>query len=163
MHRHTLYARSAREMFRAPAGTAMADTTMKPPPKPVTAQVRLQHAEENTADYLEIIADLIREHGEARLVDIATRLGVSKGTVNKKIRQLQREGFVRSQPYRSIFLCPEGEKIAAESKKRHTQVLEFLLAAGVPAPIAERDAEGIEHHVSPQTLAALRKLTQLLA
>ncbi|MGI8907004.1 MAG: manganese-binding transcriptional regulator MntR [Candidatus Sumerlaeaceae bacterium] len=130
--------------------------------KPVATQARLQHAEENTADYLEIIADLIRERGEARLVDIAARLGVSKGTVNKKLRQLQREGLVRSQPYRSIFLNPEGEAIAFQSKKRHTLVLEFLQAAGVPDYIAERDAEGIEHHVSPQTLTALRKLTQQL-
>lgn len=130
---------------------------------PDTVLSRLQHAEENTADYLEAIADLIEAHGEARVVDIAARLGVSKGTVNKKIRQLQREGFVRSQPYRSIFLNPAGEKIALESRKRHIVVLEFLLAAGVSRQVAERDAEGIEHHVSPQTLTALRKLTQQLA
>lgn len=135
---------------------------MKPPAQTGTVQTRLQHAEENTADYLEIIADLISVQGEARLVDIAVRLGVTKGTVNKKLRQLQREGLIRSQPYRSIFLEPDGQRIANESKRRHTLVLEFLLAAGVPAQVAERDAEGIEHHVSPQTLTALRALTQKL-
>ncbi len=127
-----------------------------------TIQARLQHAEENTADYLEVIADLIKERGEARLVDIAARLGVSKGTVNKKIRLLQREGFVRSEPYRSIFLNPSGARLAAKSKRRHALVLEFLLAAGVPKDVAEADAEGIEHHVSPQTLDALERLTAQL-
>lgn len=127
-----------------------------------TARARLQHAEENTSDYVEIIADLISERGEARLVDIAARLGVSKGTVNKKIRQLQREGFIRSEPYRSIFLNPSGARLAARSKERHQVVLGFLLAAGVPPEIAEADAEGIEHHVSPQTLEALRKLTETM-
>ena len=126
------------------------------------SRARLQHAQENTADYLETIADLIRERGEARLVDIAARLGVSKGTANKKIRLLQREGFVRSEPYRSIFLNPSAARLAARSKQRHMIVLEFLKAAGVPDEVAEQDAEGIEHHVSPKTLAALQALTQRL-
>ncbi|MBX7244131.1 MAG: manganese-binding transcriptional regulator MntR [Candidatus Sumerlaeaceae bacterium] len=127
---------------------------------PLAGKQRLDHALENTADYLEAIADLIKEHGEARLVDIAQQLGVTKGTANKKIRHLQREGHIRSEPYRSIFLCSSGEKIAAESKERHTIVLDFLLAAGVPAAIAEKDAEGIEHHVSRQTLAVLQRLSK---
>lgn len=127
-----------------------------------TTRSRLQHAEENTSDYLEAIADLIVERGEARLVDVADRLGVNKATASKKLRSLQRKGFVRSMPYRSIFLEPEGAAHAAASKKRHQLVLKFLLAAGVPAAVAELDAEGIEHHVSPQTIAALKRLTERL-
>lgn len=123
---------------------------------------RLQHAQENTADYLEVIADLIEERGEARLVDIAARLGVTKGTANKKLGSLQRNGYIRSERYRSIFLQPEGSKLAAESKKRHIIVLDFLTAAGVPRDVAETDAEGIEHHVSKQTLQAMSRLTKLL-
>jgi DtxR family manganese transport transcriptional regulator len=127
-----------------------------------TTRSRLQHAEENTSDYLETIADLIVERGEARLVDVADRLGVNKATASKKLRSLQRKGFVRSEPYRSIFLEPEGAAQAAASKKRHQLVLKFLLAAGVPEAVAEVDAEGIEHHVSPQTIAALKRLTEIL-
>lgn len=126
------------------------------------AEARLQHASENTSDYLEVIADLIAVKGEARAVDVASHLKVTKATVNKKIGQLQREGLVRSEPYRSIFLTPPGQKIAAESKARHIAVLDFLLSAGVPHAVAEKDAEGIEHHVSPQTLNAMKKLTKLL-
>ena len=127
-----------------------------------SVRARLQHAEENTADYLEVIADLIAERGEARVVDVAERLCVSKATVSKKLRQLQREGLVRSEPYRSIFLQPKGATLAAASKIRHTVVRNFLLALGVSPVVAELDAEGIEHHVSPETLAALEKLTETL-
>ena len=111
---------------------------------------------------MEVIADLTADRGEARLVDIAAKLGVSKATVSKKLRTLQREGLVRSEPYRSIFLEPAGAEKAAASKVRHTLVLDFLLAAGVPAGAAETDAEGIEHHVSEETLAVLRGLTASL-
>jgi DtxR family manganese transport transcriptional regulator len=127
------------------------------------ARSRLQHADENTSDYLEVIADLLVERGEARLVDVADRLGVNKATASKKLQTLQRAGLVRSEPYRSIFLAPPGAAIAAASKKRHMLVLNFLIAAGVPPAVAELDAEGIEHHVSPQTIAALKRLTDKLA
>lgn len=122
-------------------------------------QSRLQHAEENTSDYLEIIADLIDEKGEARLVDLAERLGVSKATANRKVATLQRDGLVKSEPYRSIFLEPRGRQIAEESKARHITVLEFLLAIGVSPQVAEFDSEGIEHHVSKETLNIFEKIT----
>lgn len=123
---------------------------------------RLQHAEENTSDYLEIIADLIDEKGEARLVDVAFRLGVSKATANRKVATLQRDGHIKTEPYRSIFLEPSGRKIAEESKARHITVLEFLLAIGVPPDIAEIDSEGIEHHVSKETLLIFQQMTEKL-
>ena len=140
----------------------MTKRVSKLPAAGAARESRLQHALENTADYLEIIADLIEERGEARLVDIAARLGVTKGTANKKLASLQRSGYIRSERYRSIFLQPEGSRLAAESKKRHLIVLEFLTAAGVPKDVAETDAEGIEHHVSKQTLQAMSKLAKQL-
>lgn len=127
---------------------------------PPSVRARLQHSAENTSDYLEVIAKLITETGEARVVDVARLLGVSKATVTKKIAQLQREGLVRSEPYRSIFLEPQGAKIAEEARRIHEIVLEFLIAAGVSPDDAEIDAEGIEHHVSSQTISALKRLTE---
>lgn len=125
-----------------------------------TVRARLRHAEENTSDYLEAIAELKAEMGQARVVDLASRLGVSKATVTKKVAQLQREGLVKTEPYKAIFLEEAGAAIAAESKRVHTIVLDFLLAAGVSPDVAEADAEGIEHHVSSETLDALERLTQ---
>ncbi|MDX2177838.1 MAG: manganese-binding transcriptional regulator MntR [Candidatus Sumerlaeia bacterium] len=126
------------------------------------ARSRLAHAAENTSDYLEVIADLIARRGEARLVDIAERIGVSKATANKTLLRLQREGFITSEPYRSIFLSDAGRKLAEESKRRHLIVLAFLRAAGVSEDTAQVDAEGMEHHASEETLAMLERLTASL-
>ncbi len=107
-------------------------------------------------DYVELIGDLIVSTGEARLTDLAGHLGVSQGTAAKVVQRLQREGLVESLPYRSIFLTEHGAEIAASSRERHRIVHEFLLALGIDEQTAEADAEGIEHHVSQTTLAALK-------
>lgn len=119
-------------------------------------RTRDDHSRENAEDYVELIDALIQETGEARAVDLAERLGVSHVTVSKTVQRLQREGYVTSQPYRSIFLTEKGKEVAAASRVRHELVLNFLIALGVPADVAETDAEGIEHHVSEDTLEAMR-------
>jgi len=111
-------------------------------------------------DYLELIEDLIRRSGEARTVDIAARMGVRPVTVSKAVGRLKREGLVTSAPYRSIFLTDEGKQIAGRARERHTTVLEFLVALGVPREVAAVDAEGVEHHLSPETLTAMRRFME---
>jgi DtxR family manganese transport transcriptional regulator len=120
-------------------------------------RVRDAHQTEMAEDYVELIADLIDKKGEARLVDLAGCLGVSKPTVNGTIQRLQREGLVNSEPYRAIFLTEKGWGLAAASRERHRVVRDLLVALGVDAETADADAEGIEHHVSETTLAAFRK------
>ncbi len=120
-------------------------------------RVREDHSREIAEDYVELIAELIAAHGEARTVDIARRLGVSHVTVTKTITRLQKEGLVSTQPYRSIFLTTEGEEIAQRSAARHTLVVTFLRKLGVSRADAESDAEGIEHHLSAATLAAMER------
>lgn len=123
-------------------------------------QTRREHASETAEDYVEAIADLVATQGEARVVDLARRLGVTHVTVNRTVARLQREGFVRSQPYRSIFLTETGSELAAACHRRHIIVVNFLLSLGIPRKTAEIDAEGIEHHVSPATLAAFVRHTK---
>jgi len=120
------------------------------------SQTRREHANEIAEDYVEAIADLTAETGEARVVDLAKRLGVTHVTVNRTITRLQKAGFVTAQPYRSIFLTDAGQQLAAACKTRHQTVVAFLRSIGVPERVAEMDAEGIEHHVSPDTLAAFK-------
>lgn len=93
---------------------------------------------------------------EARAIDLAERLGVSTVTVSKTIQRLMRDGYIRKEPYRSIFLTEKGIKLATEAAQRHEIVLSFLMALGVPTEIAEIDTEGIEHHVSDQTLQIMK-------
>jgi DtxR family manganese transport transcriptional regulator len=119
-------------------------------------RVRDAHQTELAEDYVELIADLIEETGEARVVDLAGRLGVTSATVNNTIQRLQRDGLVTCKPYRSIFLTAKGQEVAAAARARHSLVREFLVALGVDAETADSDAEGIEHHVSDVTLDAFR-------
>ena len=121
-------------------------------------KVRNAHKNENTEDYLELIAELLNSKGEARIVDIATQLGIAQATANKTIQRLQNQGYIKREPYRSIFLTVKGQKIASRSKKRHNTVLEFLLNLGIDPKTASADAEGIEHHVSEKTLKKMEKL-----
>lgn len=123
-------------------------------------RTRLEHALETAQDYVEAIADLSVLHGEARAVDLARRLGVSHVTVIRTVARLQRDGYLSTRPYRSIFLTEKGSRLAEESHRRHEDVVAFLRSLGVPEETAQIDAEGIEHHVSPETLAAFKRNTK---
>jgi DtxR family manganese transport transcriptional regulator len=105
-------------------------------------------------DYTELIADLIAANGEARITDIARRLGVAHPTASKSIARLKREGLATARPYRGIFLTEAGQAMADKVRQRHRLVVDLLLAVGAPREAAEADAEGIEHYVSQATLRA---------
>lgn len=91
---------------------------------------------------------------------MAARLGVSQPTVAKMLKRLATMGLIEMIPWRGVFLTAEGEKLAQESRERHQIVENFLLVLGVSPKIARRDAEGMEHHVSEETLDAFRLFTQ---
>ena len=120
-------------------------------------RVREAHRLETTEDYVELIDDLIQAKGEARGVDLAKRMGVTQATVNRTIARLTRDGLASSEPYRSIFLTQQGRQMAQASRKRHAIVLEFLITLGVEPQTAALDAEGLEHHCSPETLQAFER------
>lgn len=105
-------------------------------------------------DYVELVADLIAAHGEARATDVAKRLGVTHPTAIKTLARLKREGLVTSRPYRGIFLTEAGAALAERVRARHRLIVDLLRAVGVPAEAAEADAEGMEHHASDATLDA---------
>ena len=122
-------------------------------------RIRRAHQSEVAEDYVEMISDLIEETGEARMVDLAARFGVTSPTVNAIVRRLKRENLVETRPYRSIFLTEAGKALAESSRARHQIVRDFLVTIGVPETIAEEDAEGVEHHVSEETLAVFAQIT----
>jgi DtxR family manganese transport transcriptional regulator len=117
---------------------------------------RQQHAQERAQDYVEAIADLIEKTGEARAADLARQLGVTHVTVIRTIERLKRRELVTTRPYRSIFLTDSGKALAAKTRQRHQIVVEFLEAMGISPQAAHADAEGIEHHVSEETLTAFK-------
>ena len=105
-------------------------------------------------DYVELIDDLIARVGEARQTDIARCLGVTQPTVAKMLKRLSEEKLVTQRPYRGVFLTDEGKRLAVASRRRHEIVEAFLRKLGVSPDAARNDAEGIEHHVSAETLRA---------
>lgn len=149
----------------SPALPEAADSDVRGPEEQADTfqSTREAHRSETTEDYVELIADLIDRNGEARPVEIAERMGVTQPTVTKILARLQREGLVIRQPYRSIFLSEAGQELAEACRRRHRIVVAFLIALGVDAPTAERDAEGIEHHVSERTLDAFARFIEAQA
>ena len=124
---------------------------------------RRAHRDETAEDYVEAIAQLIEEQGSARVGKLAKAMGVSHVTVTRIIARLAKEGLVSTQPRKPISLTQTGQQMAQESHQRHLVVLGFLRAIGVDDRQAQIDAEGIEHHVSAQTLEALKSLTKDLS
>lgn len=118
---------------------------------------REAHATEMAEDYVELIGDLMTQFGEARLIDLAAHMGVSQPTAAKIVQRLKALGLVENRPYRALFLTGEGEALAARSRARHHVVSDFLLALGIDAETVAIDSEGMEHHVSDTTLAAMRR------
>ena len=126
-----------------------------PAPRPRSApfeKVRRDHATETAEDYVEAVSDILHRHGICRVKNLAEHMGVSHVTVTRIVSRLVQAGLVETAPYRPIRLTAEGERLAAQSRRRHRTVLAFLLALGVPQDEARRDTEGIEHHVGPATL-----------
>jgi DtxR family manganese transport transcriptional regulator len=122
-------------------------------------RTRRDHATETAEDYVEAIADISRESGQCRVVDLSSRFAVSHVTVTRIVARLRDEGWVKTAPYRPITLTAKGTRLAEEAKRRHAIVYQFLIAVGVDERIAAIDAEGIEHHVSPETLTCFKRFT----
>ena len=121
-------------------------------------RTRDDHAVETAEDYVEAVEHLAQQTGRCRVVDLARHFGVSHVTVTKIVTRLQREGLLNTEPYGPVTLTTRGQKLAATSRRRHQIVYEFLLAIGVDERTAAIDAEGMEHHVSPRTLARFERI-----
>ncbi|MER3408225.1 MAG: transcriptional regulator MntR [Nitrososphaera sp.] len=121
-----------------------------------------QKAERTTRmeDYLEVIYELIQQKGYATTVDISDYLNVSSPSVTKMLQRLNEGGHVNYEKYRGITLTDSGTSIAKNIHDRHSILAEFLVMIGVDQEIANRDAEGIEHHLHPETLKKLEEFVR---
>ena len=120
--------------------------------------LRADHESEVAEDYLEAIADIEVVRGECRGADLAHLFSVTHATVTQTVSRLRDAAFVAPEPYGPIRLTKSGRKVAQESRKRHETVYRFLLSIGVCEQVANVDAEGIEHHVSAETVSCMQKL-----
>lgn len=114
-------------------------------------------------DYLEKIEQLISRKGYARVVDIAAELKISQASVTAMVQKLDGEGFVKYEKYRGMVLTSTGLEVARRIAHRHQLLTEFLRAIGVAdEKVIYDDVEGMEHHISPETFAAIEALTRHL-
>jgi DtxR family manganese transport transcriptional regulator len=124
------------------------------------SNIRNQNKSEMLEDYVEAIQDILKNKGDVKNGDLAQHFGVSQATVNKNLKRLISFKLAKSEPYRSIFLTEKGEKLATQSKQKHEIVYNFLIKLGVSRKTAENDSEGIEHHVSEETLKLMKKFSE---
>ncbi|SKA81770.1 iron (metal) dependent repressor, DtxR family [Prosthecobacter debontii] len=113
-------------------------------------------------DYLEQIHNLIESKGYARVVDIAQNLGISQASVTNMIQKLDAEGYLIYERYRGVVLTEEGRKIGREIARRHEVLTRLLSSFGLDAESVHHDVEGMEHHISRQTLEVLTLLMEEL-
>ncbi len=130
--------------------------------KPSPASSVLPRSTTAVEDYLERILELINTKGYARVVDIAGSLGISQASVTNMVQRLDAEGLLKYEKYRGLVLTTAGETLARNITRRHQLLTDFLKRLGLPDDVIFHDVEGMEHHISPPTLRAIEKLTDLL-
>ena len=113
-------------------------------------------------DYLEQILDLINTKGYARVADIAQGLKISQASVTNMVQRLDAEGLLKYEKYRGLVLTTAGETLARNIMRRHQLLSDFLRMLGINEEVIYHDVEGMEHHISPQTLRAIEALLMQL-
>ena len=108
-------------------------------------------------DYVEAINEILNKKGSVKNIDLCKYFGVTNATVSKNIKRLIKAKLVESEKYKNIFLTLQGKKLAEKSNTRHEILFNFLTKLGVPRKIAEIDSEGMEHHISKETLNIMKK------
>lgn len=111
-------------------------------------------------DYLERIYKLIDEKGYARVSDIAEGLEVHPSSVTKMIQKLDKDEYLIYEKYRGLVLTPKGKKIGKRLMDRHELLEEFLTMIGVKNENIYTDVEGIEHHLSWDSITCIRTLVE---
>ena len=113
-------------------------------------------------DYLEVIAELVELKGYATTLDISRYMDVSAPSVTQMLQRLDEYGYLEYEKYRGINLTPSGVEVAEGIRQKHDTLIEFFGMLGIDYEMASQDAEGVEHHLNPETTRRLRKFVTYL-
>lgn len=113
-------------------------------------------------DHIEQIYLLIENKGYARVSDIVEALSVLPSSVTKMVQKLDKDGYLVYEKYRGLTLTSKGEKLGKRLVKRHELLEQFLRLIGVDEERIYEDVEGIEHHLSWNSIDRIADLVQLL-
>lgn len=111
-------------------------------------------------DYIEQIYLLIENKGYARVSDIAEALEVHPSSVTKMVQKLDRDQYLIYEKYRGLILTAKGKKIGKRLVDRHDLLEEFLRIIGVQEKYIYDDVEGIEHHLSWDSIERIGDVVQ---
>ena len=112
----------------------------------------------SVADYLEAIMMLQREKTHVRSIDIANHFGYSRPTVSQTLKSFRAKGYVEVDEDGHVCLTELGKEIAQTTYEKHVVLTGLLTAIGVSEETAKEDACKLEHDISDETFAAIRKL-----
>jgi len=115
---------------------------------------------QSAEDYLERIHELIESKGNAHVADIAQSLNVGQPSVTSMVQKLADAGYLRYEKYRALTLTDDGRAVAERIRDRHVVLASFFTLFGLDDETQARDIEGIEHHLSPDTLNTIADLTE---
>ena len=115
---------------------------------------------QSAEDYLERIQELFEEKGYARVVDIASSLKVRRASVTSMVKKLAGAGYLKYEKNRGFVMTAKGREVAQKIQNRHATLSRFFSLFGLSADTQRKDIEGIEHHLSPETVAVLSDLAQ---
>ncbi|MCR4624428.1 MAG: metal-dependent transcriptional regulator [Lachnospiraceae bacterium] len=107
--------------------------------------------------YLETILVLQQKNGRVRSIDISAEMQFSKPSVSRAVKLLKTNGYINVDPNGYITFTDKGREVAEEIYDRHQVLTECLIFLGVPADVAANDACKIEHDISKETFAAIKK------
>ena len=113
-------------------------------------------------DHIEQIYLLIEQKGYARVSDIAEALSVLPSSVTKMVQKLNKDGFFIYEKYRVLTLTAKGMKLGKRLVKRHELLEDFLRIIGVKEENIYNDVEGIEHHLSWNSIDRIADLVLFL-
>ena len=110
--------------------------------------------------YLETIYVLAKEKPAVPSIDVSEHMGYSKPSVSRAISLLRSGGYVEMAVDGALTLTPDGVAVAEKIYERHTILTAFLTRLGVDPAVAAEDACKMEHDISDESLAALKRFVE---
>lgn len=114
-------------------------------------------SEESVEDYLETILLLGKQMPQVRSVDVANELNYSKPSVSVAMKNLRQKNYVTVSEEGYIYLTEEGRALAETVYERHSLISGWLISLGVDPEVAAEDACRMEHDISAESFAAIKK------
>ncbi|KMZ55135.1 metal-dependent transcriptional regulator [Dorea sp. D27] len=112
---------------------------------------------ESAENYLETILMLQQRKAAVRSIDVVNELGFSKPSISVAMKNLRSNGFISMDPDGHITLTRSGREIAEKMYERHTFLSNWLADLGVAPDIAAEDACRMEHVISAESFAAIKR------